>query len=205
MDEAAGTLSGDRGAAKVNLYEHKITQSEFEIGGLIEILKCENVTRFLEVGSRYGGSFWRIARALPDGARVVAVDSGEGVGGRGEEAVESLEACAGALKGFGYDAHAVIGDSQAAEVIEQVRRLGPFDAVFIDGDHSLAGVRADWKNYGPLARIVAFHDTHWQHPGKPCKPVAVPEVWNKLKATHRHEEFHDPKVNYGIGVLWRNS
>jgi hypothetical protein len=205
MDEATESSSGDRREAPLDLYKTKITQSEFELEGLIDILRRENVTRFLEVGSRYGGSLWRIARALPHGSLVVAVDSGEGVGGRGPDAVSSLRDCVDALSDDGYDAHAIIGDSQSTSIVNVVRSFGPFDAVFLDGDHSLRGVTLDWKNYGPMARIVAFHDAHWEHPGKPCKPVDVPALWQELRSQYPHKEFTDPEFNFGIGVLWRSS
>ena len=39
-----------------------------------------------------------------------------------------------------------------------VKKRGPFDAILIDGDHSLAGVSKDWQLYGELAPLVAFHD-----------------------------------------------
>lgn len=46
------------------------------------------------------------------------------------------------------------------EAVEQVE--GPFDFVFIDGDHSLDGIRRDWKDWSDRVGkggIVALHDT----------------------------------------------
>ena len=66
---------------------------------------------------------------------------------------------------------------------------------------------ADWQNYGPLARIVAFHDIGWRREANwPGKRIAVPEVWNEIKAGYRFEEIKlcPTGKNNGIGVLWRS-
>ncbi len=190
----------------VRLYETNISQIDSELSGLIAILRREKVTRFLEIGSRYGGSLWRIANALPKGSRIVSVDNGKGMGGNKEGAPESLKSCIGALTVRGYDARLIFADSQKPETVAQVKRLGPFDAAFIDGDHEYRGVIQDWKNYGPITRIVAFHDVAWEKPGdyKNAKVVEVPRLWGELKQKYRHEEFVDKSNggNYGIGVLW---
>lgn len=44
---------------------------------------------------------------------------------------------------------------------------GPVDLVFIDGDHSEAGARADWEGWAPHVQpggIVAFHDARAGRP-----------------------------------------
>jgi hypothetical protein len=183
------------------------SQVESELAGLIGILQRENVTRFLEIGSRFGGSLWRIANALPKGSRIVSCDSGKGMGGRKPGAMSSLEQTIALLKLGGYDAHLVVGHSQSPDVVDKIEWLGPFDAVFIDGDHELDGVTQDWFNYGRKARkVAAFHDIGWIRPDDydQEKLVRVPELWAGLKAKHRHGEFIDRSGggNMGIGVLW---
>jgi cephalosporin hydroxylase len=188
------------------LYETRISQVETEFSQFLDILKAENVTRFLEIGSRFGGSLWRIAKVLPKGSRLVSCDSGKGMGGRQAGAVESLEECVRVLKVRGYDTHLIKGESQYDHVVRQVQKLGPYDAVFIDGDHELAGVTADWKNYGPMARIVAFHDVGWKVPEgyQNSKFVEVPQLWEQLRVAYRSQTFIDRSAggNMGIGVLW---
>lgn len=188
------------------MYETTISQVESEISGFIDILKRENVKSFLEIGSRFGGSLWRIANVLPVGSRIVSCDSGKGMGGKKPGATDSLKACIKRLNEIGYDAHLVVGDSQLKENIAAVRKWGPFDAAFIDGDHELRGVTRDWKNYGKMARIVAFHDVGWERPEgyANSKAVEVPDLWNELKTKYRSQEFMDRSTggNMGIGVLW---
>jgi predicted O-methyltransferase YrrM len=190
-------------------YEEQISQVESEIQGLIDVLASADVRRFLEIGSRYGGSLWRIANALPRGSLVVSVDSGSGMGGKKPGQQSSLAACILELKRRGYNAHMIVGDSQLPDIIGQVAKFAPFDACLIDADHELKGVTRDWLNYGPMARIVAFHDIAWEKPAGYMQPklVEVPLLWNQLKREYsRAKEFVDRSTggNMGIGVLWRS-
>lgn len=193
----------------MNLYEDGATLSQVdsELDSLIEILVREKVTRFLEVGSRYGGSLWRIAKALPKGSIIVSCDSGGGMGGNKEGAKESLVECIARLRVDGYHAHLIVGDSHKEDTIKAVLKHAPFDAAFIDGDHEYRGVMQDWKNYGPHARIVAFHDIGWikPHDYKQSKMVEVPQFWAEVKQKHLTEEFIDYSTGrtMGIGVLWQ--
>jgi predicted O-methyltransferase YrrM len=193
----------------MNLYETDATLSQVdsELEGLIKILVDEKVTRFLEVGSRYGGSLWRIAKALPKGSIITSCDSGGGMGGNKEGAMESLVECIAKLREDGYHTHLIVGDSQKEDTIKAVLKHAPFDAAFIDADHEYRGVMRDWQNYGPHARIVAFHDIGWKKPPdyKQAKLVEVPQFWAEVKQKRRHQEFIDYSTGrtMGIGVLWR--
>jgi predicted O-methyltransferase YrrM len=182
-----------------------VLQHEGELAAFIELLRQHRVTRYLEIGAKFGGSLWRIGRALRVGSRVVAVDL---PGGTDEWAAseQSLTACVTALRDIGQDARVVWGDSADEEMVRAVRALGPFDAVFIDGNHTLSGIRRDWANYGPLARrIVAFHDIAWRNePQDRGYRIDAPAFWAELKPHFRHVEIRlDPTGrDNGIGVLW---
>lgn len=181
----------------------RLPQRRDELRNLIKLLRREGVTSFLEVGSRYGDTFFEIVTALPDGARAVAVDLPGGIWGR-EDSEPALRDCVEALKGRGYKAAMVLGNSTSAATINHVTHLGPFDAVLIDGDHRMEGLVQDWINYGQRSRIVAFHDIDgWMHfEGRTRDPVDVPFVWMALKRKHRHIEFIGKKRGMGIGVIF---
>lgn len=184
-------------------YETEIAQNEAEFAWFLDLLHQEGVASYLEIGSRYGGSLWRVAYALPPGSRIVAVDFPSSMGGRSDTR-ESLSACIAALQADGYDARAIFGDSTDPVIIEQVRALAPFDLCFIDANHTLPFVNADWTNYGPLARMVAFHDIQWQRKDDwHGKRIDVPILWADLRKQYRHAEIALEKKNNGIGVLWR--
>lgn len=186
-------------------FRTKCTQVESEFQAWLDIIQKEGVRKYLEIGSRWGGSLWRAANVLPKGSWVVSVDSGKGMGGGKRGAVDSLRACITELNKTGCKAHFIKGHSQSDSVVNAVKRLGPFDAVFIDGDHEYDGVRKDWKIYGPMARVVGFHDTAWVRPANyspDVKQVEVGRLWNEIKDEYRHEHF-DGGGNMGIGVIWR--
>jgi len=53
----------------------------------------------------------------------------------------------------------------STEVVHSVREVAPrLDILFIDGDHSYAGVKADWETYKGFLKpgaTVIFHDYGW--------------------------------------------
>jgi predicted O-methyltransferase YrrM len=183
-----------------------MAQVEAEIDGFAALLVQEGVTSFLEIGSKFGGSLYRIAKRLPAGSRVVSVDMPKGTRAWPQSEAE-LKATIQKLQTEGYDARVIWGDSTAPEIIEKVEALGPFDAIFIDANHTLPFVKRDWANYGPMGRIIAFHDINWHRaPEWVGTRIDVPEFWDEIKVDYRHQEFRlcPTGKNNGIGVLWRS-
>lgn len=186
-------------------YETAMLQDMIEFNQFLELIKKESVTRYLEIGSKHGGTLWRVGNILPPRSLIVSVDLPHGDGSF-KESQPHLEACVSKLLEMGHRAYLLLGDSTDPQVIEDVRKLGPFDLVFIDANHTEPYVWKDWTNYGPMANIVAFHDIGWEarpmNPGK--MPIHVPLVWNKIKNDYRHIEIRNCPRDNGIGVLWRS-
>lgn len=182
-----------------------LLQVEAEIDGFAQILKREGVRSYLEIGSKFGESLARVAKTLPVGSRVVSVDLPKGTKAW-PESERALKGNIAKLQADGYDAHLIWGDSTHRAVIDQVAALGPYDAIFIDANHTLPFLENDWANYGRMGRIVAFHDINWHRaPEWVGVRIDVPEFWDRIKADYRHEEFRlcPTGKNNGIGVLWR--
>lgn len=181
-------------------------QDEAEITAFCNLLTKERVTSYLEIGSKFGGSLWRAANALPIGSRIVSVDMPGGTKAW-KESEASLKACIAALNAKGYRATVIWGNSTDPKVIEQVRALGPYEAALIDGDHRLPGVTADFANYGPMCGIVAFHDLAWRRaPEWVGTRIDVPQFWASIKGDYERTEeiiLCPTGKNNGIGVLWR--
>jgi hypothetical protein len=53
-------------------------------------------------------------------------------------------------------------------------------------------VRQDWNDYGPLAKVVAFHD---------IASDTIKDFWAELKREYRTEERIDSFM--GIGIVYR--
>jgi predicted O-methyltransferase YrrM len=172
-------------------------QYQGEIDPFIALLQSEGVASYLEIGCRYGDTLHAVGMALPEGSRVVAVDLPGGLTGFDDSATY-LQRAVDDLRANGYDANVFFGDSHQASMQALVRSLAPFDALFIDGDHTDEGVAADWKTYGPMARIVAFHDiaghNKWARNIRP--------LYHRAREGRRWQDFIVNNRNRGIGVLW---
>ncbi len=98
------------------------------------------------------------------------------------------------------------GDSHSAEFKQRVaKELGgkKADFIFIDGDHTVEGVTADYNDYREFVRpggIIAFHDIV---ESQPIVTNQVYHLWKKLKQEAVTEEFvNDPQqCGYGIGII----
>lgn len=87
----------------------------------------------------------------------------------------------------------------------------PFEAVFIDGDHSFEWAWADYVNVGRKAKVCALHDVN-NGPYRDLPLGGVCAVWDHLKRSEDgpgiefREYFEHPSADImGIGVRLRRS
>jgi len=169
--------------------KHLFQQNQTEFDWLLSKVKGKSL---LEIGSCFGGTIVPLAKKM-NAQKVVSVDLGYGLGlPMGINTVGPLKAALDSLESDECETHLIIGDSHNLSNIEKARKLGPYDVVFIDGDHSEVGVFLDWLAFGSMGKIIAFHDVN-ECPG-------VVKFWNELKKLHSTEEI---MIQHGIGVVYR--
>jgi cephalosporin hydroxylase len=157
----------------------------------------------LEIGSFRGGTLFVLTKLANPDATVISLDL---------PASRFGKVCRWAQTPIfhrftqnGQTLHLLRADSHRKETLSAVSNLlngRRLDVLFIDGDHTYAGVRADFEMYSPLVRsggLVAFHDIAVQP-----LPNEVVRLWSELKPRYRHKEIlHGTgKDAMGIGVLW---
>jgi cephalosporin hydroxylase len=188
-------------------YARGMYQHLEEINALGRLLCRHDVRRVLEIGMHRGGTAAMFAELAPD--LVVSVDKHDGEwGGIGEASANDRDA--GLARDYPHW-RVVRGDSHDPATLAAVRDLMegiPFDFLFIDGDHSHAGVRADFLDYRGLVRpggLIGFHDVAdtAEHRRVGCE---VDRLWAELRAGkhgfYACEDLTVPGLPWGgIGVV----
>ena len=206
LDARAGVLNAGVGPhhVHVDIDLPYATQRPAEFSVLLERLQALRPERVCEIGTNRGGTLWYFSRVCADDGTVVTIDrcapfytrSLRRHVGKPRQTIASLEA-----------------DSQAPATLERVKKLlgGPLDFLFIDGDHSYAGVRRDFELYAPLVRtggLIALHDINaGGGDGRPRDGQSwagdVPRFWSEISAGRDVEELvaAPGEVGYGIGLI----
>jgi hypothetical protein len=149
-----------------------------ELEWFINFLKPTD--RMLIIGSKHGGLEAAIKRRLPD-VTTVAIDIAPQVDNTQE---------------------VIVGSSADPQVQAEAIRRGPYDIVFIDGDHGYAGVAEDWSFADQVLnpRLIAFHDIAEaiKHRKEGCE---VDRLWREIKSTHDTDEKIVGCGWGGIGIV----
>lgn len=177
-------------------------QEAAEFEQLLRFVEDNGIRSYLEIGVGRGDTFHEIVSRMPHGSRAVAVDLPEAKWGL-QDSQKMLDAAAADLADR-YDVTVIYGPSSSHEIIEQIAAMPPFDLVFIDGDHTMQGVSADFRNYGSHGRFVALHDiVDCMRPNRKREKIEVPMFWEILvKACGGNvHQFVTPGSNMGIGII----
>lgn len=179
-------------------------QVRSEITALLELLEIEQPKNILEIGTARGGTLFLFSRIARADARLASIDLPGGRFGGGYERtriplLRTLRTSRQALK-------LIRANSHASATYDETRRWlagEKLDFLFIDGDHALPGVRADFIHYGALVRtdgLIAIHDIV---PGSEDTVGGVPEFWTTLKDAYETQELVEDwsQGGYGIGVV----
>lgn len=156
----------------------------------------------LEIGTNAGGTLYCWCRLATPDATIVSVDlpGGEFGGGYTPERAAEMRLH---FPGHGQHLNLIEADSHAEATLREVRaRVKTLDFLFIDGDHTYAGVKRDFEMYAPLVGkggLVALHDI-CEHP--PHLESRVDVFWREVREGYEYEEFVSPAGGWGgIGLL----
>jgi predicted O-methyltransferase YrrM len=180
--------------------EFGITQIRSEITTLLENLYNLAPTTVVEIGTHKGGNSFLFCHALPSVRRVVGIDL---------DVQNAPKLIYFTRPGQVY--RPVHRDSQTTQTRDDVLKQlegQPVDFLFIDGDHSYKGVKADFELYSSLVRpggIVALHDIvpdHRTRYGRDtgCYSGEVYLFWNELKERYDCEELIENSEQDGFGI-----
>lgn len=176
-------------------------QKSGEIVRLLKHLRKRPPGRLVEIGTANGGTLLMLTRIARDDATIVSVSlPGEREAEEpAQRLFQSFALPTQELSLLRRDSHDL---ATRDEVVRLVGAQG-LDFLFIDGDHSYAGVKQDFELYAPLVRpggMVAINDIVRHHPEAECH---VDDFWCELRRDHVCWEIVDgPSPSWaGIGVV----
>ena len=183
----------------------KPMQSLNEITGLYNDMISFAPRRVVEIGTCHGGTLYLWCQASSDQGQILSIDLPEGEFGGG------YHACRIPLyESFSRNRQKITllrNNSHAESTFLEVKRHFDgerIDFLFIDGDHSYAGVKRDFEMYSQLVRPggrIALHDILIR---PACPDIEVFRFWQELKVDYPHQEFveQEPgKQRIGIALI----
>lgn len=166
-----------------------------------EELKPKNI---MEIGLHNGGTFYLWCYLAQPGGIKLGLDLPNGPWGTVRDRTEKeIQANKILFQTFAPNTYVLWENSRDPKAIEWVKnKLGDnkLDLLFIDADHTYAGVKLDYENYKPFVReggIIAFHDIKDTETHKEMA-CTVHLLWEELKGEKK--EFVDYSDTIVIGL-----
>jgi predicted O-methyltransferase YrrM len=132
-----------------------------EAAYLFGLVRSFAAPQCVEIGRLRGGSTFLLGSALR-GGKLLSVDLHVGLGTLGTKYDQELRRALDTL-GIGSRVELAVGDSRAYDTTGLAT-----DVLFIDGDHSYEGARADYEHWLPTVKPgghIVFHDDYHGKPG----------------------------------------
>jgi predicted O-methyltransferase YrrM len=142
-------------------FQSGLGDSAWLLYGLVRSMKPDVC---VEIGSARGKSACFIGLALRRNGKgkLYAIDPHSPTNWNDTQSTDTFAIINENLRSAGVADHVEIVRQTSADA--RARITQPVDLLFIDGDHSYEGVKADWDLFSPLVSpfgVVVFHDTLW--------------------------------------------
>jgi cephalosporin hydroxylase len=191
-------------AARV-IADRECLQRKWELMAMMALVKRQKPRLVVEIGTYRGGTLRCWSAVTAAGTHFISIDlpGGDFGGGYSSDDAERFRTM---LKP-GQTLHCIRADSHDPETRKTLAELlGPrrIDFLFIDGDHTYEGVKADFELYRDLMApggLVALHDIMPHQVHDSCR---VHEFWSELKEQPAARELVDRdgfETWGGIGVV----
>jgi len=177
------------------VFPPRMIQDALEFAQFIDFVRTIGARSYLEIGSKFGGTLFRIGMAMPEGSRCISIDLPRA---RETASWRSMHGVQRWLEGQHRSCGFIWMDSTSHKAVQQAQQRAPFDLVFIDANHDYSFITRDFANYAPMAsKAVAIHDIKLITSG-------VPMFWDEIKHEHKHREIVNSQSTgeaMGIGII----
>jgi predicted O-methyltransferase YrrM len=190
-------------------YFFRPLQKRSEILRLVEVITGLNPSTVCEIGAAGGGTTFLLAKAAAADATLISLD------------LSFTELRRAVHRRFASQKQKIICLKKDSHEPDTVRAAiaclegRSLDVLYLDGDHSYEGIKADFNLYSPLVRpggLIVFHDIVPDYRTRYGIETSVyvggvPQFWAEIKATQaKVDEIVEDYAQdgFGIGILYWN-